>query len=248
MATVRIIQNNLRIATGKPWKDVFLQVFPEVHAFKSEDAWKSFWAAKEEHIRREMAKSEQPIKMRLRSSPVKKTAEKPKEASNKVQTTVWAPRTQGSEDNPIRVKKNSLPNDLEEEVKEWTHRRTDMCIIPAGRYYIGDLCYGLPDLIYDYVFGGTVYDAGLYKNEERNTFFFLGNTYGGDGDYKGSDGFNYSVDSGSIGICPADLLISEADVKSLGKIYSFKGPVECSVKDGVFKFNSTYEKLMIDTQ
>ena len=246
MATVRIIQNNLRIATGKPWKDVFLQVFPEVHAFKSEDAWKSFWAAKDEHIKREMAKTEQPIKMRLRSSS-KKTVEKPKEASNKVQTTAWAPRNQGSEDNPIDVK-SSVPKHLREEVKGWTHRRTDMCILPAGRYYIGDLCYGLPDNIYDYVFGGTVYDSGLYKNEERNDFFFLGNTYAGDGDYKGSDGFNYSVDSGTIGICPVELLSHEGNVKSLGKIYSFKKPVECSVKDGVFKFKSIYENLMIDTQ
>lgn len=243
MATVRIIQNNLRIATGKPWKDVFLQVFPEVHAFKSEDAWKSFWAAKEEHIKREMAKSEQPTKRVLRSSS-KKTVEKP----TKVHTTAWAPRTEGSEDKPILVKKNSLPTDIKQELKGWTHRRTDTCIIPAGRYYIGDLGYGLLDHIYDYVFGGTVYEAGLYKNEERNTFFFLGNTFGGDGDYKGSDGFNYSVDSGTIGICPVELLTHEDHVKGLGKVYSFKKPVECSAKDGVFKFLSTYENLMIDTQ
>ena len=261
MATVRIIQNNMRISTGKPWKNVFLQVFPEVHAFNSEDAWKSFWAAKEEHVKREAVKAEEPIKMRLRSSskktaekaeepvkmrlrssPKKKTVEKP----TKVQTTAWAPRTQGSEYNPINVK-SSVPHHLKEEVKEWTHRRTEMCIIPAGRYYIGDLCYGLPDTIYDYVFGGTVYDAGFYKNEERNTFFFLGNTYGGDGDYKGSDGFHYSVDSGTIGICPVELLSYEDDVKGLGKIYSFKKPVQCSAINGVFKFFSTYERLMIDT-
>ena len=263
MATVRIIQNNMRISTGKPWKNVFLQVFPEVHAFNSEDAWKSFWAAKEEHVKREAVKGEEPIKMRLRSSS-KKTAEKaeepvkmrlrssPKkkavEKPTKVQTTAWAPRSHDSEDKPINVKEISVPHHLKEEVKNWTHRRTEMCIIPAGRYYIGDLCYALPDTIYDYVFGGTVYDAGFYKNEDRNTFFFLGNTYAGDGDYKGSDGFHYSVDSGTIGICPVELLTNENHVKSLGKVYSFKGPVQCSAINGVFKFYSLYEyHLIIDT-
>lgn len=43
MATVRVYFNNQRLATGKPWKEGFLQVYPVLKEFPSETAWRGIW-------------------------------------------------------------------------------------------------------------------------------------------------------------------------------------------------------------
>lgn len=43
MATVRVYSNTKRLATGKLWKNGFLQVYPEVRPFTSEDDWVASW-------------------------------------------------------------------------------------------------------------------------------------------------------------------------------------------------------------
>ncbi len=201
MATVRIIQNNTRIATGKPWKDVFLQVFPEVHAFKSEDEWKSFWAAKEEHVKKQEA-----IPRTKKPSPKKRAS-------------------------PVKVKRNAALS-----AKGWNHTKIKTFTVPPGTYYIGDLCYALQDTIYDSVFGGTGYDTGVYEKDD--TFFFLSGTFAGDGVYKGSDDFEYAVDSGTIGICSQKLVDFSKSSYRLGRIFEFKYPVECQFEDGLFRFGN----------
>lgn len=199
MATVRIIQYNTRIATGKPWKDIFLQVFPEVYAFKSEDEWKSFWAAKEEHV-----KKEEVIPRTKKPSPKKKHSS-------------------------VKTKRNAAS-----QAKGWNHMKTKTFTAPPGTYYIGDLCYALHHDIYDGVFGGTSYDTGLYEKDDM--VFFLSGTFAGDGAYKGSDDFEYCVDSGTIGICSLKLVDFEKTSYRLGRILEFKTPVECHFKDGLFRF------------
>ena len=70
-------------------------------------------------------------------------------------------------------------------------------------YYVGDLCYVLDDSTCDEVFS-AMEDMRLIVGEFVTTKdgrkFFLGSTAHGDGRYLGSDGNEYSVDSGTIGI------------------------------------------------
>lgn len=43
MTTLRIFSNKKRVATGKPWKNLFLQVYPILKEFKSAEEWKQSW-------------------------------------------------------------------------------------------------------------------------------------------------------------------------------------------------------------
>jgi hypothetical protein len=73
---------------------------------------------------------------------------------------------------------------------------------PAGKYYIGDLCYVLGDTTYDSVVcdGGE----GFFTNGTHTIGFF--STAHGDGFYRGTNGKSYGVDAGIIGIVPAELM------------------------------------------
>lgn len=100
--------------------------------------------------------------------------------------------------------------------------------MPAGRYYVGDLCYVL-DNKWDEVCSLTI--AGNQANEGKYTLsdgtdFVMFHTAYGDGAYNGNDGFVYAVDSGTIGMVSVDALGSKADdakAAKLGNIVEFTG-------------------------
>lgn len=79
----------------------------------------------------------------------------------------------------------------------------------AGKYYIGDLCYVLRDEIWDEVCGllfhgwGNVLDDGLHKLKDGREFYIFSTAHG-DGVYKDQVGFEYAIDSGTIGCILAD--------------------------------------------
>lgn len=129
--------------------------------------------------------------------------------------------------------------------KDWVMRTTTKFTAPAGRYYIGDLCYALSDDVYDKIFGLYDYESGLYSHNNGKHFFLVDGTAFGDGCYPGSDGKEFSVDAGIIGICSAAL--AEKDGNG-GHFYTFDSDVRCSFKNGRFTFNwDNYKSLVIDT-
>ena len=146
-----------------------------------------------------------------------------------------------------------LHQDDTEEVQreDWSHKETHKTTIPPGKYYIGDLCYALSDTIYDTVFGNIgEYDSGFYKNNKNNDFFMVDNTAYGDGCYIASDGKEFCVDAGIIGVCPASMIGKGTGHQKDGEgghIYEFKDPVKCRFKSGVFTFKSESIKLVINT-
>jgi hypothetical protein len=143
---------------------------------------------------------------------------------------------------PTRKQKPSAP------VKEsdWTHRECSTFTAPPGKYYIGDLCYVLDDPVYDTIFGGLGgYDSGLYQEKGTDRFFFVERTAYGDGLYYDSEGRDYGVDAGIIGICPASLM---AKNDGGGQMHEFTEPVLCKFKGGVFKFTSGFNEVSINTQ
>lgn len=128
---------------------------------------------------------------------------------------------------------------------DWTHEKKLKFVAPPGEYYIGDLCYVLGDDVYDTIFGGLGgYDSGLYKEKGSEKFFLVDNTAYGDGVYYGTDGKEFGVDAGILGICPRSACKKD---DGGGQFYTFTEPVKCRFGGGKFIFCSGYIHLMIDT-
>ena len=103
-----------------------------------------------------------------------------------------------------------------------------------GKYFIGDICYALPDDKYDSIWGDKYkYQDGVYEG-----FAVHGTAYG-DGEYYGSDGVSYSVDAGVIGIVDIgeEQRYCDYELNRLGKIVEVQDCVimNCD-KDGNFEF------------
>lgn len=121
--------------------------------------------------------------------------------------------------------------------------------VPAGTYVLGDPCYAVPYFLWE--------DAGESSNwfdtpvatvkVEDKTFNILGfSTAHGDGSYYGSDGFDYPVDAGLIGLVPIELAnIKRHDLQgSINRIVTFDRDVLCTNICGVMQFGD----IVIDTE
>lgn len=103
-----------------------------------------------------------------------------------------------------------------------------------GRYFIGDICYALPDKIYDEVWG----DKYQYENGSYEGFAVHGTAYG-DGTYEGTDGVSYGVDAGVIGITDIgkEQRYDNNELNRLGKIVEVKDSLIMNCDDnGNFEF------------
>jgi hypothetical protein len=122
--------------------------------------------------------------------------------------------------------------------------------MPAGRFYIGDLCYVLHDawneccdLFYPPQYDGRGVD-GAFTLKDGRRFASFGTAWG-DGTYVSSIGTRHSVDSGSIGC----ILVSDirdttySNIERLGAIVEFAEPFEVSEDAGLLKFGH----VLIDT-
>ena len=124
------------------------------------------------------------------------------------------------------------------------YSKSTLQTLPAGRYYIGDLCYPMKDEVYHTIFGGNGYASGYYTM--KNGCFLVNGTAYGDGSYQGTNKHDYNVDAGIIGIVSLSLCNPEKDIYG-GTVHTFTEPVECVFKNGVFQFNSGEWHLEIDT-
>lgn len=104
--------------------------------------------------------------------------------------------------------------------------------MPAGDYYVGDPCYTVPDHLWM-----TWLEAADYETENILAAEVAGHPvlgiggFGGDGVYAGSDGNEYPVDAGVLGLVPA-ALAREHGVKvrdDLVKLKRFATPIKCSL-------------------
>ncbi len=147
---------------------------------------------------------------------------------------------------PAKTKaKETIP--LSKNSKDWTFERTSRATFPPGRYYIGDLCYALDDTLYDKVFGPQ-YRSGKYTMPNEPSHAFMMGDTGGDGEFRGTDGFNYPVDAGIIGIAAESTLDPAKAPYDGGRMYTFKGNVSVHCRNDKFRFSSdnyTDESLTI---
>lgn len=119
---------------------------------------------------------------------------------------------------------------------------------PAGKYYVGDLCYALEDSVYTNVWGGQhKYKMGSYLIESngKQGMFSVNRTLYGDGLYldKNSGFMEFMVDAGIIGILPYDLCDPNEIKNGMihgGHIIESSTEVEFDSNDGYFVI--TYNK------
>lgn len=204
-SSVRVYVNGKRVATAKPWGIAFLQVYPEQKTYASEAEWRS--------------SVYQSVLASIRF-----------EVEEKVESTPAPPApppTPASSPTPVRPKVSLNP-------KDWTYSKLHKTMLPAGKYYIGDLCYALDCTLYDKVFGPH-YAKGLYTSlSNPNHVFMMDNTW--DGLYQGTDGKHYPVDAGIIGIASEATLDPKKAPYTGGSLYTFTSPVSVKLKDDKFIF------------
>ena len=119
--------------------------------------------------------------------------------------------------------------------------------MPAGRYYIGDLCYVMHpewDEFCALTIKGHQCLEGEFTLADGRRFATLSTGYG-DGTYRSNIGTDHSVDSGSIGcILVSDIRDNTYDnIEDLGAIVEFDQPFEVSEDSGLLKFGH----VMIET-
>ena len=115
--------------------------------------------------------------------------------------------------------------------------------MPAGRYYIGDLCYVMHpewneccELFFAPGAPGRGVE-GEFTLQDGRRFANFGTAYG-DGTYSSNMSTAHSVDSGSIGcIRVEDIRDNEyGNIESLGAIVEFKESFEVSARAGILTF------------
>lgn len=118
--------------------------------------------------------------------------------------------------------------------------------LPAGTYWIGDLCYCMSDAEWDEVCALTI--DGYNVNEGKFTLkdgrqFVMFNTAYGDGEYFDDFSRSYGVDSGSIGcILASDISGAKKDAEG-GHIITFAHDFVAQNDNGVIQFGH----ITIDT-
>lgn len=116
-------------------------------------------------------------------------------------------------------------------------------MMPAGRYYVGDLCYVMhPEWneCCSLFFAGRS-DHGCNEGEftlKDGRRFANFNTAYGDGSYMSNIGTEHCVDSGSIGCILVSDIRDESctDMERLGAIVEFATPFEVYYEGGVIHF------------
>jgi hypothetical protein len=130
---------------------------------------------------------------------------------------------------PICYQENHTCPDCQEEDTEDVEE--DGITFPAGEYYIGDPCYIVPDEMWEqWCYKYKMKEGGIVTNQIK---WAIHHTHCGDGEYKGSDGFVYHVDSGCLGMVPSHLFDPNR-IQSAGKLGTFH-KFETEMKFHVFK-------------
>lgn len=112
--------------------------------------------------------------------------------------------------------------------------------MPAGRYYIGDLCYVMhPE--WDEFCELTIRDNqcldGEFTLKDGRRFASFGTAYG-DGTYRSNIGTEHSVDAGLIGCIRVEDIRDDQydDIEELGAVVEFDQPFEVSSDQGLIVF------------
>ena len=126
--------------------------------------------------------------------------------------------------------------------------------LPAGKYWIGDLCYVIQDSTkWDEVCtlisedNGRTVDRKVYTLKDTARFMFCSTAYG-DGVYYDQHHNRYGVDAGLIGMIEISDIDNHPDNHAgLGHIHTFDEPVTCGYFNGTLKFGNSAKLVIIET-
>lgn len=112
--------------------------------------------------------------------------------------------------------------------------------IPAGRYILGDPCYAIRDDDWSFYLEA----AGWLEERLPEGIFVLFKgapvlsfrTAHGDGEFTGSDGRNYGVDAGLIGLVHES--IGSISVENSQRVVEFLEPTVCVRDEGTLRFGN----------
>jgi hypothetical protein len=95
-------------------------------------------------------------------------------------------------------------------------------LVPKGSYVIGDPCYAVPDKDWLPLLETCNYfnsPIGYVQGVDQKHFVLAFGTKWGDGCYRGTDGNNYPVDAGLLGLVPVELVddLSDHEVVNFSK-------------------------------
>jgi hypothetical protein len=112
--------------------------------------------------------------------------------------------------------------------------------MPAGRYYIGDLCYVMHpewDEFCTITIQGERCLDGEFALADGRRFATFGTAYG-DGTYRSNIGTSHSVDAGLIGCIRVEDIRDDQcnNIEELGAVVEFNQPFEVSSDQGVLVF------------
>ena len=120
-------------------------------------------------------------------------------------------------------------------------------IMPAGEYFIGDLCYVLDSRwgeVCDKIIDGDEVLEGRFELRDGLEFAVFSTCFG-DGVYEDGAGNEYGVDSGSIGCVKVediDASCSKKDLHQIGRVVRFDTPFIVRVlSDGGRWYANTYK-------
>ena len=116
-------------------------------------------------------------------------------------------------------------------------------MMPAGRYYIGDLCYVMTDKEWDEFCKLTIVDndciQGEFTFEDGRRFATYGTKWG-DGVYRSNINSKHSVDSGTIGCMRLNEIniekLNEEEMEDFGAIVTFDSDFRTGENDGLITF------------
>ena len=117
--------------------------------------------------------------------------------------------------------------------------------MPAGKYYVGDLGYVIPDSYWDELCSKAFPEAGVMKQglhtvADQQLVIFT--TAYGDGTYYDQMQREYCVDSGTIGCISCNSLaamgaeLTKVIEDELGQIIEFSEDFSCYYSDGTARF------------
>lgn len=132
---------------------------------------------------------------------------------------------------------------------KWKTNIDGSLTLPKGEYYIGDLCYVQKlSAVWD-DFCTAFFDDYAGHAKVDGIEFFANSTAYGDEEYTGTDGSDYPVDAGLIGIISAKHLTAEDLAEDYINVTKFDKPFNVSAEKGVFYFGHiTIDTLHKDTE
>jgi hypothetical protein len=121
-------------------------------------------------------------------------------------------------------------------------------ILPAGKYYIGDLCYVMNE-VWDMFCDNLTPGTHTIEYNGHHYHYWWAHTANGDGLYLDQQLNRFPVDAGLIGIIAVDDIVTQITSNNIssGLVVEFKHSVECMYDHGTFSFNGGNICIRIDT-